>query len=60
MAKIRNVGVPGKTPGILQPYVHDPRSFMDRETLEIDWDKVREYMKRHQDYWRHYPVDERW
>ena len=50
MATIQDVGKPGT--GYLRPYVLDPRSFMDGETLEINWDAVHTYIERHRDFWR--------
>lgn len=58
MATIKDIGKPG--PIVLHPYVLYPQSFMDRETLEIDWDKVRAYMKKHQDYWKQIPIEDRY
>jgi len=58
MATIRNIGIPAGE-GLLFPYVRDPRSFMDKDTLEINWDEVRVYFKKHQDYWKNIPVEYR-
>jgi hypothetical protein len=50
MATINNVGKAGT--GYLHPYILDPRNFMNRETLEINWDAVHAYIERHQAFWK--------
>ena len=51
MATIKDTGKelrPGT--GLLRPYVLDPRNFMRSKDLEINWQALRRYMERHQEY----------
>ena len=53
MATIRDIGKGNpKDEGILHPMIRRPREFMDKETLEINWEELKEYMLKHQRYWR--------